>query len=223
LQRKLSLNSISIKINLRVNLFLFYKYIDFYFIFTIITLFELLSLDIIYLRRGIEMDQSKTPFLDALKKYIDDGISPFDVPGHHMGNAENDFKDYIGELTYTADVNAPRGLDNVNHPSGVISEAEALMADCYGADEAFFLINGTSSGILAMIMATVKAHEEIILARNVHKSVINALIIACAIPVFVMPSFDKNLEISNQPRIEDFERAIKRHPNAKAVFVINPT
>ncbi len=169
------------------------------------------------------MDQSKTPFLDALKKYIDDGISPFDVPGHHMGNAENDFKDYIGELTYTADVNAPRGLDNLNHPSGVISEAEALMADCYGADEAFFLINGTSSGILAMIMATVKAHEEIILPRNVHKSVINALIIAGAIPVFVMPSFDKNLEISNQPRIEDYERAIKRHPNAKAVFVINPT
>jgi lysine decarboxylase len=55
------------------------------------------------------------------------------------------------------------------------------MADCYGADEAIFLTNGTSSGILAMIMATVKAHEEIILARNVHKSVINALSIACAI------------------------------------------
>ena len=169
------------------------------------------------------MNQNKTPFLDALKSYIDDGISPFDVPGHHMGNAENDFKDYIGELTYTADVNAPRGLDNLNHPSGVIREAEELMADCYGADEAFFLINGTSSGILAMIMATVKAHEEIILPRNVHKSVINALIIAGAIPVFVMPSFDRNLEISNQPRLEDYERQIKRHPNAKAVFVINPT
>ena len=141
------------------------------------------------------MDQNKTPFLDALKSYIKDGISPFDVPGHHMGNAENDFKDFVGELTYTADVNAPRGLDNLNHPSGVIREALALTADCYNADEAFFLVNGTSSGILAMIMATVKAHEEIILPRNVHKSVINALIIAGAIPVFVMPSFDKNLEL----------------------------
>lgn len=169
------------------------------------------------------MDQSKTPFLDALKSYINDGISPFDVPGHHMGNADNEFKDYVGQLTYVCDVNAPRGLDNLNHPSGVIREAEELMADCYGADEAFFLINGTSSGILAMIIATVKAHEEIILPRNVHKSVINALIIAGAIPVFVMPTFDKNLEISNQPKVEDYERAIKKHPNAKAVFVINPT
>lgn len=169
------------------------------------------------------MDQSKTPFIDALKTYVDENVSPFDVPGHHMGNADNEFKNYIGKLTYTCDVNAPRGLDNLNHPSSVIQEAEALMADCYGADEAFFLINGTSSGILAMIMSTVKAHEEIILPRNVHKSVINALILAGAIPVFVVPRFDKILEISNQPTVEDYIKKMDRHPNAKAIFVINPT
>ena len=169
------------------------------------------------------MDQSKTPFLDALKNYIDEEVSPFDVPGHHMGNVDNLFKDYVGELTYKCDVNAPRGLDNLNHPSGVIDEAQKLMADCFHADEAFFLINGTSSGILAMIMATVKAHEEIILPRNCHKSVINALILSGAIPVFVMPQFDKNLEISNQPTIDDYLDKIEKHPNAKAIFVINPT
>ena len=169
------------------------------------------------------MDQNKTPFLDALKKYVDENVSPFDVPGHHMGNAENEFKNYIGQLTYTCDVNAPRGLDNLNHPNGVIEESMKLMADCYKADEAFFLINGTSSGILAMIMSTVKAHEEIILPRNVHKSVINALILAGAIPVFVVPQFDKNLEISNQPTVEDYIKKIESHPYAKAVFVINPT
>ena len=169
------------------------------------------------------MDQRKTPFLDALKNYIDEEVSPFDVPGHHMGNVDNLFKDYVGELTYKCDVNAPRGLDNLNHPSGVIDEAQKLMADCFHADEAFFLINGTSSGILAMIMATVKAHEEIILPRNCHKSVINALILSGAIPVFVMPQFDKNLEISNQPTIDDYLDKIEKHPNAKAIFVINPT
>ena len=169
------------------------------------------------------MDQNKTPFLDALKQYIDENVSPFDVPGHHMGNVDNLFKDYIGELTYRCDVNAPRGLDNLNHPSGVIDEAQKLMAECYKADEAFFLINGTSSGILAMIAATVKAHEEIILPRNCHKSVINGLILSGAIPVFVMPQFDHNLEISNQPSIDDYVKQIEKHPNAKAIFVINPT
>ena len=169
------------------------------------------------------MDQNKTPFLDALKNYIDEHVSPFDVPGHHMGNADNLFKDYVGELMYECDVNAPRGLDNLNHPSGVIEEAQKLMADCYKADEAFFLINGTSSGILAMILATVKAHEEIILPRNCHKSVINALILSGAIPVFVMPKFDPNLEISNQPSLDDYIQKIEKHPNAKAILVLNPT
>ncbi|MCR5787230.1 MAG: aminotransferase class I/II-fold pyridoxal phosphate-dependent enzyme [Acholeplasmatales bacterium] len=169
------------------------------------------------------MNQNQTPYLDALKKYVNDNVSPFDVPGHHMGNAKNDFKDYVGQMTYTVDVNAPRGLDNLNHPSGVIVEAEKLMADCYHADEAFFLINGTSSGILAMIMASVKAHEKIILPRNCHKSVINALIISGAIPVFIMPYFDTNLEIANQPSVEDYKKAILDNPDAKAIFVINPT
>ena len=169
------------------------------------------------------MDQNKMPFLDALKNYINQNVSPFDVPGHHMGNVDNLFKDYIGDVTYNCDVNAPRGLDNLNHPNGVIEESQKLMAECYHADEAFFLINGTSSGILAMIMATVKAHEEIILPRNCHKSVINALILSGAIPVFVMPQFDKNLEISNQPTIDDYIDKINKHPNAKAIFVINPT
>ncbi len=169
------------------------------------------------------MDQDRTPFLDALKKYIDEKVSPFDVPGHHMGNVDNLFKDYVGELTYMCDVNAPRGLDNLNHPNGVIQESQMIMADCYHADEAFFLINGTSSGIIAMILASVKAHEEIILPRNCHKSVINALILSGAIPVFVMPEFDRNLEISNQPTVEDYIEKMDSHPNAKAIFVINPT
>jgi len=169
------------------------------------------------------MDQNKTPFLDALKKYVEENNATFDVPAHHMGHADNDFKDYVGQMTYTVDVNAPRGLDNLNHPSGVLLEAENLMADCYHADEAFFLINGTSSGILAMIMASVKAHEKIIIPRNCHKSAINALIISGAIPVFVMPEFDNNLEIANQPTLENYKKAILENPDAKAIFVINPT
>ena len=59
-------------------------------------------------------EQKKTPYLDALKKYVKENVSPFDVPGHHMGNVENDFKKYIGEMSYRCDVNAPRGLDNLN-------------------------------------------------------------------------------------------------------------
>ena len=68
----------------------------------------------------IRNEQEETPYLNALKKYVSENVSPFDVPGHHMGNVPNDFKDFVGEMTYKCDVNAPRGLDNLNHPHGVI-------------------------------------------------------------------------------------------------------
>ncbi len=171
----------------------------------------------------MQKEQRKTPYLDALKKYLKEGISPFDVPGHHMGNVDNDFKKIVGNTLYQCDVNAPRGLDNLNHPNGVILEAQDLMAKAYEADEAFFLINGTSSGIVAMIMATCGAYDKIILPRNCHKSAINGLILSGATPVFVSPEYDYDLEIANQPTIEAYVEAMDKYPDAKAIFVIHPT
>ncbi len=69
-------------------------------------------------------------------------------------------------------------LDNIGNPKGVIEEAHELMADLYGADHAFFLTNGTTSGVQAMIMSACDCGDQVILPRNVHKSVINGLIIA---------------------------------------------
>lgn len=114
-------------------------------------------------------------------------------------------------------------MDNLNHPNGVIKEAQALMAQAYNADEAYFLINGTTSGILASILSTTGRHDKIILPRNCHKSVINALILSGATPIFVMPELDLELEIANQPSVASYEEAITANPDAKAVFVINPT
>lgn len=172
---------------------------------------------------GNKPTQKETPFLSALKEYASSDVSPFDVPGHHMGNIENAATELFGHQTYRCDVNAPIGLDNLAKPTGVIRQSEDLLADACGADEAFFLINGTSSGIIAMIMTAVKANEKIILPRNVHKSIVNGLILSGAVPVYVMPEIDGTLEIANQPSVADFKKAIMKNPSAKAVFVINPT
>ncbi len=170
-----------------------------------------------------KMNQNKTPFVERVKEYISEDVVPFDVPGHHMGNVNNQATELLGHQTYRADINAPIGLDNLAKPHGVILEAEKLLADATGADEGFFLIDGTSSGIIAMIMSACKAGEKIILPRNVHKSVINALILSGAVPVYIMPEIDTDLEIANQPTLDDWKKAILRHPSAKAVFVIHPT
>ena len=170
-----------------------------------------------------KLNQNKTPYLDALKKYVSEDILPFDVPGHHMGNVSNKFKSFIGDSLYRSDINAPIGMDNLANPQGVLLEAEKLMADFCHTDHSFFLINGTSSGILAMIMAVCKANQKIIVPRNVHKSVISALILSGASPVYIMPKLDSELEIANQPTVESYINAMHRYPTAKAVFVINPT
>ena len=88
-------------------------------------------------------DQSKAPYVDALRAYAKQDIVPFDVPGHHMGNIHNPAVDLLGREIYRLDVNAPIGLDNLSHPHGVVKEAEAYFAEATGADHAFFLINGT--------------------------------------------------------------------------------
>ncbi len=171
----------------------------------------------------MEENQRKTPFVDELKKYVEDNISPFDVPGHHMGRVENKLKDLIGDMAFKADVNAPRGLDNLNHPKGVIKEAQKLVASAYKAREAFFLVNGTTLGIQTMLMTVCKAREKVILPRNCHKSAINALILSGSIPIFISPTYDLDLEIANQATIDSYIKAMDDNLDAKAIFVINPT
>ena len=168
-------------------------------------------------------DQTKTPYFDEMKRYCTLDHVPLDVPGHHMGCQEDELKEFLGPIVYRFDANSPKCIDNLNHPNGALQEAMDLMADAYDAKDAYFLINGTSSGILAMILATCKDNDKIILPRNCHKSAIGALTLSGAYPIFVTPHFDERLGIANQPSYEDYEKAILENPDAKAVFVINAT
>lgn len=105
----------------------------------------------------MKKDHTKTPFFSKLKEYGTSNVTPFDVPGHKLGRKENDLTKFMGNQIYQLDANAPRGLDTLSKPTGVIMEAQELMADAFNADKAFFMINGTSGAILAMITTTVKA------------------------------------------------------------------
>lgn len=167
--------------------------------------------------------QNNTPFFSEMKKYIESDPTCFDVPGHKMGNFDNDLEEYAGKTLYKLDVNAPIGLDNLYHPHGVIKEAEDLLADLYNVDEALFSINGTTGGIMTMIIGTIDAKEKIILPRNVHKSIINSLILSGAYPIFVMPDTDPETGIANGVKIDNYIKAMDENHDAKAVFVINPT
>ena len=169
-------------------------------------------------------DQNKTPLFDALKKYNNDKVISFDVPGHKKNPLGlKEFSDVLGEEILRLDANSMKQLDHLSNPMGVIKEAEGLMAEAYGSDHSFFLVNGTTSGVQAMIMSAVKPGEKIILPRNAHKSAVNALILSAAIPIYIQPEIDEKLGISTGISVRKLEEAIAENPDAKAVFLMNPT
>ncbi len=167
--------------------------------------------------------QEKAPILDALEELADNRIVPFDVPGHKRGKGNKVLRKFLGEKCLSSDVNSMKPLDNLCHPVSVIKEAEELAAEAFKAGHAFFMVNGTTCAVQAMIMSVVKQGDKIIMPRNVHRSAINALIITGAIPVYVNPSTNERLGISLGMTIEDVKIAIEENPDAKAILVNNPT
>ena len=169
------------------------------------------------------LSQEHAPVLEALEKMKRARLVPFDVPGHKRGRGNVELTDFLGEKCLSVDVNSMKMLDNLCHPVSVIRDAEMLAAEAFGAKHAFFMVGGTTSAVQAMVMTACKRGDKIIIPRNVHRSAINAMILCGAIPVYVNPQMDHNLGISLGMSVADVERAIKENPDAKAVFVNNPT
>lgn len=173
--------------------------------------------------RTYRFDQNRTPLLDAMNEYQTNRVVKFDVPGHKGGRGNKALSEFLGESCLKNDVNSMKPLDNLCHPVSVIKEAQELAADAFGAENAFFIVNGATGAVQAMVMSVCKSGEKIILPRNVHRSAINALVVCGAVPVYVNPGINKELGIPLGMTAEEVEQAILENPDAKAVLVNNPT
>ena len=169
------------------------------------------------------MDQNQAPIYEALENFRRMRVVPFDVPGHKHGRGNPELTAFLGEQCVSVDVNSMKPLDNLCHPISVIRRAEELTADAFGAAHAFLMVGGTTSSVQSMVLSACKRGDEIILPRNVHRSVINALVLCGAVPVYVNPEVDKRLGISLGMEREQVAKAIREHPSAVAVLVNNPT
>lgn len=169
------------------------------------------------------MDQSRMPLYEALLAYRKNRIVSFDVPGHKQGKGNLKLKEFLGDACMSVDVNSMQCLDNLCHPVSVIKEAQELAAEAFHASHAFFMVNGTSSAVQAMILSVCKRGEKLIMPRNVHRSAINTLVLSGVVPVYVDPGIHPVLGISLGMKKEDVAKAIAKHPDAKAILVNNPT
>lgn len=171
----------------------------------------------------MQYNQEETPIVDALLALKKQRLVPFDVPGHKRGKSSSDLVQFFGEKTISIDANSMKLLDNLSHPVSVIRQAETLAAQAFSAKHAFFMVNGTTQAVQNMIYATVQEGDKILLPRNVHKSVINALVMCGGIPVYVHTPLQRELEISTGMPFESVKQTIDQHPDAKVILVNNPT
>ncbi|WP_028543471.1 aminotransferase class I/II-fold pyridoxal phosphate-dependent enzyme [Paenibacillus taiwanensis] len=181
-----------------------------------------------------ELTQEQMPLVEALLKYEQAKHVSMHVPGHKNGAAyeraareTNDAAHASLYRRYAAllgqDVTEVEGTDDLHEPTGAIREAQQLAAQCFGAEETYFLVAGSTSGnIAAILTCCTKPGDIVIVQRNVHKSVLHGLMLAGARAVFVSPCADAASGLLTAPSKETISAALQRFPEAKAVVLCNP-
>jgi arginine decarboxylase len=172
----------------------------------------------------VRRDHQKMPLVEALLHYVNEGVIPFHTPGHKQGKGiHNGFFKFVGRNALAVDLALIPELDDLHEPHGAIKEAQEMAADLYGADHSFFVINGTTGGIYAMILTICGPGDKIIVPRNAHRSIIGGIILCGGIPIFVEPAVDNELALTMGITYEAVVQSLQQHPDAKGVLLINPT
>ncbi|MDR7317475.1 aminotransferase class I/II-fold pyridoxal phosphate-dependent enzyme [Brevibacillus nitrificans] len=167
--------------------------------------------------------QKRAPLYEQLERHVKRRPHPFHVPGHKMGHSFDREGKHRFQSILEIDLTEINGTDDLHQPEGVIAEAQQLAAEAFGAEETRFLIGGSTVGNLALIMTVCRPGDKILVQRNCHKSVYHGIIMARATPIFLVPAVDLATGVAAGVRREDVERALQAHPDAKAVFLTNPT
>jgi lysine decarboxylase len=168
--------------------------------------------------------QSRAPYLDALSEYAARKPARLHVPGHKGGpGADPDLLAAFGEHALSLDIPAlTYGVDVGIEPTP-FEQAQQLAAEAWGAKRAWFLINGASQGNMAAGLALAHYGNEVVVQRNAHSSVIDALVLSGLRPTFAAPELDPELGIAHCLSAETLERVLAATPEAVAAWVISPT
>ena len=160
----------------------------------------------------------RVPLLDVLQDATTRHLVPFTTPGHKQDvGADAELVELLGKRIFANDI-----WLNTAHLAQAMQEAEDLAADAWGAEWTRFLINGSSSGNQAFLFATLQDGDEVVIGRDIHSSILTALIQTGARPVYVTPRFHSETGLSLGVAPQDMARALEDHPSAKLVIVTSP-
>ncbi|UOE94169.1 aminotransferase class I/II-fold pyridoxal phosphate-dependent enzyme [Alkalihalobacillus sp. LMS39] len=162
------------------------------------------------------------PLYNRLITHSQQTVASFHVPGHKNGHVfyEEAIKSFMPLLQL--DVTELSGLDDLHDPSSVIQEAQQLCASLYGVKHSYFLVNGSTVGNLAMILAACGKHDDVLVQRNSHKSIFHGIRMANANPIFLTPMYDEQLNMATGLSLEMVKEAVEKYPSAKTLIVTSP-
>nr|WP_199305902.1 aminotransferase class I/II-fold pyridoxal phosphate-dependent enzyme [Pseudanabaena sp. FACHB-2040] len=162
--------------------------------------------------------------MEALAQSIRRDHAPFYAPGHKRGQGTPaPLKALLGESVFRADLPELPELDNLFAPEGAIAQAQSLAAAAFGAEQTWFLANGSTCGIEAALLAVCRPGDKIIVPRNAHQSVVSALILTGAVPVWVQPWVDPDWDLVQGVEVDAIAQALAAHPDCCAVLLVSPT
>ncbi len=169
-------------------------------------------------------DQHDTPYLDAALRHRAAAYTPFHTPGHKLGKGAPDgLRELLGEACLQADVAVAGGVEDTRESTHLIRLAEEYAADAWGAERSWFLVNGSTSGVHALVLTLCGPHDTVIIPRNAHKSMLAGLIFSGAMPVYMEPEIDRQWGIPLNVSVDDAQRVLAAHPRAAAIFVTSPS
>ncbi|HIW21261.1 MAG TPA: aminotransferase class I/II-fold pyridoxal phosphate-dependent enzyme [Candidatus Dorea intestinavium] len=156
--------------------------------------------------------------LEKLKKYQKSDYYGFHMPGHKRNTA------LLGEdLPFGIDITEIEGFDDLNHPRGILKEACEKAANLYQSEDSLFLVNGSTVGLLSAIKGVTNKGDRILVARNCHKSVFNAINLFYLNPVYLYPQMNQSETILDEIKAEDVKEMLKKYPDIKAMVMVSPT
>lgn len=161
------------------------------------------------------------PILSGLTAYNTEGCYPWHMPGHKR-RLNTIFPDIV-ENPFSIDVTEVGDLDEFHDPHGIISEAMNRAAEVYGSHKSYYLVNGSTCGIMAALSAVCRPGDKLIVARNCHKSVYNAIRLLQLRPIYIMPEWNEKLGMFGGVSPEQVRKMVKQYADAKCVMLVSPT
>lgn len=170
------------------------------------------------------LDHNRAPLIEAISAYRTQNMLPFSTPGHKLGmGMDPALVALYGADAFSCDIPVSGGADGIHFDLDTWRLAEELGADAWNSDRTFYLVNGSSTGNLAFLTAQIRPGDKVIVARDVHKSLMVALIQSGARPVYIAPELHPTLDIGLGIEAHHVEDMLRQHPDARMVIVVSPS